>query len=82
MSWSPHNSLFFVTTDTFSTNSRQYSRLQISDAFNGMSKKKPINQQKHGISFKEAESVFFDDYATQFWDEEYSDKEERSTTNQ
>lgn len=51
--------------------------MQISDSSNGMSKKNQINQQKHGISFKEAESVFFDDYATQFWDEEYSNKEER-----
>lgn len=39
--------------------------------------KKQINQQKHGISFEEAESVFFDDYAVQFWDEEHSQDEER-----
>ena len=39
--------------------------------------KNKINQQKHGISFKEAESVFFDDYALQFWDEENSQEEER-----
>jgi uncharacterized protein len=39
--------------------------------------KNKINQQKHGISFKEAESVFFDDDAIQFWDEEYSQEEER-----
>jgi uncharacterized DUF497 family protein len=39
--------------------------------------KNAINQQKHGISFEEAESVFFDDYALQFWDEEHSQEEER-----
>ena len=39
--------------------------------------KNKINQQKHGISFKEAESVFFDDDAIQFWDEEHSQEEER-----
>ncbi|MTJ48428.1 BrnT family toxin [Dolichospermum sp. UHCC 0259] len=39
--------------------------------------KNKINQQKHGISFEEAESVFFDDYAVQFWDEEHSEEEER-----
>ena len=39
--------------------------------------KNKINQQKHGISIEEAESVFFDDYAIQFWDEEHSEEEER-----
>ncbi|MEG3857629.1 BrnT family toxin [Microcoleus sp. herbarium12] len=39
--------------------------------------KNKINQQKHGISFEEAESVFFDDYALQFWDEDHSQEEER-----
>jgi uncharacterized protein len=39
--------------------------------------KDKINQQKHGISFEEAESVFLDDYAVQFWDEEHSQDEER-----
>lgn len=39
--------------------------------------KNQVNQQKHGISFEEAESVFFDDYAVQFWDEEHSQDEER-----
>ncbi len=34
--------------------------------------KNKINQQKHGIFFEEAESVFFDDYGIQFWDEEHS----------
>ena len=39
--------------------------------------KNKINQQKHGISFAEAKSVFFDDYAIQFWDEDHSQEEER-----
>lgn len=39
--------------------------------------KNKINQEKHGISFEEAESVFFDDYAVQFWDEAHSQDEER-----
>ncbi|WP_293137363.1 BrnT family toxin [Okeania sp. SIO3I5] len=36
-----------------------------------------INQKKHGVSFEEAESVFYDDNAIQFWDEQYSDLEDR-----
>ncbi|WP_341738440.1 BrnT family toxin [Microcoleus sp. CAWBG640] len=39
--------------------------------------KNKIHQQKHGISFEESESVFFDDYAIQFWDEDHSQEEER-----
>ena len=39
--------------------------------------KNKINQQKHVISFEEAESVLFDDYALQFWDEDHSQEEER-----
>jgi len=39
--------------------------------------KNKINQQKHGISFEEAQSVFFDDYAIQFWDEDHSEGEDR-----
>jgi uncharacterized DUF497 family protein len=40
-------------------------------------RKDKANQKKHGVSFEEAQSVFFDDYATQFDDEEHSDQEER-----
>ena len=40
-------------------------------------KKDKANQKKHGVSFDEAQSVFFDDYATQFDDEEHSGQEER-----
>ena len=35
------------------------------------------NFKKHGVSFKEAESVFFDDNAIQFWDDKHSQKEDR-----
>lgn len=35
------------------------------------------NLEKHGISFEEAKSVFFDEYARQFFDEEHSSSEER-----
>lgn len=35
------------------------------------------NKRKHGVSFEEARSVFYDEYAIQFDDEENSEKEER-----
>jgi uncharacterized DUF497 family protein len=35
-----------------------------------------INQQKHGVSFEEAVSVFYDDLAVQFYDEGHSYLEE------
>lgn len=35
------------------------------------------NQRKHGVSFEEARSVFYDEYAIQFDDEENSEEEER-----
>jgi len=39
--------------------------------------KNSINQKKHSISFEEAKSVFYDDNAIQFWDEDHSDAEDR-----
>lgn len=36
-----------------------------------------INQKKHGVSFEEAKSVFYDDNAIQFWDETHSELEDR-----
>ena len=36
-----------------------------------------INQKKHGVSFEDAESLFYDEYALEFFDEEHSSKEER-----
>lgn len=35
------------------------------------------NKRKHGVSFEEARTVFFDDNATQFFDNEHSVDEER-----
>jgi uncharacterized DUF497 family protein len=34
------------------------------------------NLKKHGISFEEAKTVFFDEYAVQFYDEGHSQLEE------
>ena len=41
------------------------------------SEKDRTNQKKHGVSFEEAKSVFYDDSAIQFWDEGHSDLEDR-----
>jgi uncharacterized DUF497 family protein len=35
------------------------------------------NAEKHGVSFEEARSVFYDDCAVQFFDEAHSDSEDR-----
>ncbi|MEO5702744.1 MAG: BrnT family toxin [Gammaproteobacteria bacterium] len=35
------------------------------------------NKKKHGVSFEEAESVFYDEFAVQFYDEEKSESEDR-----
>ena len=35
------------------------------------------NQKKHGVSFEEAESVFFDEKAREFFDPNHSDEEDR-----
>jgi len=35
------------------------------------------NQKKHNVSFEEAQSVFFDENAVQFYDELHSDNEDR-----
>lgn len=35
------------------------------------------NKKKHGISFDEAQSVFYDEFAVQFFDEESSGSEDR-----
>ena len=41
------------------------------------SEKDRTNQKKHGVSFEEAKSVFYDDSAIQFWDKDHSDVEDR-----
>lgn len=40
-------------------------------------KKDKINAKKHGVSFDEARTVFFDEQAIQFYDPEHSDEEDR-----
>jgi uncharacterized DUF497 family protein len=39
--------------------------------------KAAINLKKHGVSFEEAQTVFYDDLAVQFFDEDNSDDEDR-----
>jgi len=34
-----------------------------------------INFKKHGITFEEAQSAFYDDFAMQFFDEDHSESE-------
>ena len=41
------------------------------------SDKAKSNERKHRVSFDEAQSVFFDEYAQQFFDPEHSDEEDR-----
>lgn len=40
-------------------------------------KKAEANERKHGVSFEEARSVFYDEYAIEFYDDEHSDWEDR-----
>ena len=39
--------------------------------------KAKANVRKHGVSFEEALSVFYDEFAVQFFDDEHSPDEER-----
>ena len=39
--------------------------------------KEKRNLRNHGISFEEAKSVFYDDFARQFFDETHSEDEDR-----
>ena len=41
------------------------------------SAKAAANLKKHRVSFEEAKSVFYDEFAVQYFDEEHSDEEER-----
>ncbi len=40
-------------------------------------RKASANFKKHGVSFAEAQSVFYDENAVQFFDDEHSESEER-----
>ncbi len=55
------------------TNGIRMNRLR----FEWDNEKDKLNQKKHGISFDEAKSVFYDDQAIQFWDDNHSNLEER-----
>ena len=44
---------------------------------NGILQKAITNQKKHGVLFEEARSVFYDEFAIQFFDEESSGHEDR-----
>ena len=35
------------------------------------------NLKKHGVSFEEAQTVFYDEFAVQFYDEPHSEEEDR-----
>ena len=39
--------------------------------------KAAANLKKHQVSFEEAQTVFYDDFAVQFFDDEHSHEEER-----
>jgi uncharacterized protein len=39
--------------------------------------KAETNQKKHGVSFDEAQNVFYDEFAIQFFDENHSESEQR-----
>jgi uncharacterized DUF497 family protein len=39
--------------------------------------KATANVRKHGITFEEAQSVFYDEFAVQFFDDDHSSDEER-----
>lgn len=39
--------------------------------------KAQANLRKHGVSFEEARSVFYDEYARQFFDDDHSGAEDR-----
>jgi len=41
------------------------------------SNKEKLNISKHGISFDEAQTAFYDEYAIQFFDPEHSESEDR-----
>ncbi len=46
-------------------------------SFEWHEEKDRFNQKKHGVSFEEAKSVFYDEEARQFFDREHSIEEDR-----
>ena len=45
--------------------------------FEWNSSKSSANSKKHGVDFNEAQSVFYDEFALQFFDEDHSEEEDR-----
>jgi uncharacterized DUF497 family protein len=45
--------------------------------FEWNSEKEQTNREKHGVSFEEAMSAFFDEHAIQFYDDDHSEFEDR-----
>ena len=46
-------------------------------AFEWAQEKSRVNSEKHGVTFEEASSVFYDEYALQFFDDMHSEDEDR-----
>ena len=46
-------------------------------SFSWDDRKNIANQKKHRISFEEAQSVFFDEYAIEYYDPDHSESEDR-----
>lgn len=40
-------------------------------------RKDKANRKKHGVSFEEAQSIFFDEHAIQYYDDDHSTQEDR-----
>ena len=38
--------------------------------------KAALNRRKHGVSFEEAQTVFYDEYAIEFFDPDHSERED------
>ena len=54
-----------------------YSVVMTDPRFEWDERKNRENQRKHGVSFDEARSVFFDQQAVEFYDDEYGQLEDR-----
>ena len=46
-------------------------------SFEWNSRKATVNLRKHQVSFEEAKTVFYDEFAVQFFDDDHSDGEDR-----
>ena len=46
-------------------------------SFSWDNRKNTANQKRHRVSFEEAQTVFFDDHAIEYYDPDHSESEER-----